>query len=227
MGFVEEFFKLNKNVDKFVDFSHFFVDCAKTFNLTSITDEEEVCIKHLEDSLAAAPFIKQGAFVVEIGSGGGFPSVPLKIERSDLSFTLIEATQKKCNYLREVGVRLGFDNFTVLQGRAEELSKKEEFREKFDCAVARAVAPLNCLVEYLLPYLKVGGIMIAYKGANYQEEVDKISNGLKILGGKLKEIHTYDLSKDYGSRALVIIEKVKATPLKYPRLESKIRKTPL
>lgn len=134
------------------------------FNLTSIKDDDEIYEKHFADSLKGEEFFFENAKVLEIGSGGGFPSVPLKIARDDLDFTLIEATGKKCSYLKTIGKELGFENFEVLNGRAEELGKKEEYREKFDIVTARAVAGLNVLCEYCLPFVKTGGIFVAYKG---------------------------------------------------------------
>lgn len=216
-----------KNVDKFVDFYDFFTDSAKKFNLTSIVDEKEVAVKHFIDSLEGSPFITDGAKVVEIGSGGGFPSIPLKIERPDIDFTLIEATEKKCKYLTQAGERLGFNNFSVVNGRCEELANDPLFREKYDFAVARAVAPLNVLTEYLIPFLKVGGKALCYKGSNYKEELELSKNALKVLGSAVEKIYEYDLPYEYGKRAIIVIRKNSETPSKYPRTQSKIKKAPL
>lgn len=225
----ESFELLNgcKNVDKFVDFFDFFSESAKKFNLTSITDEREVCVKHFIDSLYGAKFLTQNAKVVEIGSGGGFPSVPLKIERSDLKFTLIEATKKKCDYLIEVKKLLGFQDFDVLNGRCEDLAHDIDLRGNFDFAVARAVAPLNILLEYLIPYLKVGGCAVIYKGSNYREEIKISENALKTLSSKIEITEEYELPENFGKRAISVVKKTAPTKDCYPRCQAKIRKSPL
>ena len=161
-----------------------------------------------------------------MGSGGGFPSVPLKIARDDLDFTLIEATGKKCSYLKTIGKELGFENFEVLNGRAEELGKKEEYREKFDIVTARAVAGLNVLCEYCLPFVKIGGIFVAYKG-EAEEEIKEAENAIKVLGGKIETVKDFILSKKSGRRNIIVIKKVSKTPSLYPRGNGKERKNPL
>lgn len=216
-----------KNVDNFVEFYKFFKENALKFNLTSILDEREVYVKHFFDSLQGERILTENAKVVEIGSGGGFPSVPLKIERKDLKFTLIEATEKKCAYLKGVGELLNFENFDVVNGRCEELGKTPRFREVFDFAVARAVAPLNILVEYLIPLLKVGGKALCYKGSNFKEEVETAKNALSLLGARVYEEYEYELPYSYGKRAIVVIEKLAATKDLYPRTQAKIKKAPL
>lgn len=215
------------DVDNFVDYYRLLVENNKKFNLTSVTDERDVCVKHFYDSVCGAPLVPKGAKVIEIGSGGGFPSVPLKLVRDDIDFTLVEATGKKCGFLNGVKEFFRFENFTVVNGRAEELGKQPEFRECFDIAVARAVASLNSLLEYLLPFVKVGGKVICYKGSNYKEELKKAQNAIKALGGRLEKEVPYDLPDGAGSRCLVVIKKISPTSAKYPRTEAKIRKTPL
>ncbi len=216
-----------KNVDNFVKFLAFFKKSAGKFNLTSLSDDKDIVIKHFIDSLYGKDFLTENAKVVEIGSGGGFPSVPLKIERSDLDFTLIEATGKKCNYLNEVKKLLGFTKFEVVNGRAEELAKTTEYRGVYDFAVARAVAPLNILTEYLIPFLKIGGKAICYKGSNYEEELYLSQNAFKVLGAEVEKIYKYELPENLGAHVLIILKKVSKTKDAYPRQESKIRKSPL
>lgn len=196
------------------------------FNLTSIKDDEGIYEKHFADSLKGEEFFFENAKVLEIGSGGGFPSVPLKIARDDLDFTLIEATEKKCSYLKTIGKELGFENFAVINGRAEELGKKEEYREKFDIVTARAVAGLNVLCEYCLPFVKIGGIFVAYKG-EAEEEIKEAENAIKVLGGKIEKIKDFILSEKSGRRNIIVIKKVSNTPSLYPRGNGKERKNPL
>ncbi len=227
---MEEIFKLLtncKNVDNFVKFLAFFKESAGRFNLTSLTDDKDIVVKHFIDSLSASGFLTENAKVVEIGSGGGFPSVPLKIERSDLDFTLIEATGKKCEYLKEVKKLLGFTKFEVVNGRCEELGKIPEYRGVYDFALARAVAPLSILTEYLIPFLKTGGRAICYKGSNYKEELTLSKNAFKELGAEVERIYEYELPENLGRHVLIILKKVSKTKDIYPRQQSKIRKSPL
>lgn len=217
----------SENVDKFEDFYTFFSESAKKFNLTSVTEKEDVYIKHFIDSLYGKALIEKGADVVEIGSGGGFPSVPLKIERPDIKFTLIEATGKKCKYLEELSKRLNFKDFTVKNARCEELAKSLDFRGRYDYSVARAVAPLNILLEYLIPFLKTGGKAICYKGSNYEEEIALSKNALKTLNASVSEIVKYELPNNCGKRAIIVVTKNSSTSDLYPRTYAKIKKAPL
>ncbi|MDD7166260.1 MAG: 16S rRNA (guanine(527)-N(7))-methyltransferase RsmG [Clostridia bacterium] len=215
-----------KQEEKFEKFCKILKEYNEKFNLTSITDDDGIYEKHFTDSLKGEEFFPLNAEVIEIGSGGGFPSVPLKIARDDLSFTLLEATEKKCGYLRIVGKELGFENFNVVCGRAEEFGKKKEFREKFDVATARAVARLNVLCEYCLPFVKKGGYFVAYKG-DAEEEIKEAEKAVEILGGKIVEIKDFVLSEKSGRRNIIVIKKQRETPSEYPRLNGAIKKKPL
>lgn len=201
------------------------VDNNKKFNLTAICDDEGIFNKHFLDSVVGENLFKRGASVVEIGSGGGFPSLPLKIVREDLKFLLVESTGKKCTHLKEAIDTLDMKNMQVFCGRAEDCAKDERFREKFDYSVARAVARLNTLCEYCLPFVKVGGYLIAYKG-DVGEEVDEAQKAIKVLGGRLERVEKYTLP-DGDKRSLVVIKKVALTPEKYPRGQGKERKNPI
>ncbi len=216
-----------KNVDNFVDYYDVLVEYSKKFNITALTEKNDVAIKHFKDSLAGLGLLPDGARVIEIGSGGGFPSVPLKLENPTLNFTLCEATLKKCEFLKMLGNRFGFENFDVINARAEELGQNGVHREVYDFAVARAVAPLNVLLELLLPLVRVGGKVIAYKGQNYNDELESAKNALRLLGGKVSDLINYDLGDGQGVRCLVVVEKVKSTPALYPRAYNKIKKHPL
>lgn len=212
--------------EKFEKFCEVLKEYNEKFNLTSITDDEGIYEKHFTDSLKGEAFFPFNAKVIEIGSGGGFPSVPLKIARADLSFTLLEATEKKCGYLRTVGKELGFEKFEVICGRAEEFGKKREYREKFDVATARAVARLNVLCEYCLPFVKKGGYFVAYKG-DAQEEIKEAEKAVEILGGKIVGVKDFILSEKSGRRNIIVIKKERETPAEYPRLNGAIKKKPL
>lgn len=194
------------------------------YNLTAITAWEEVVHKHFYDSLAGAHLFPANSCVVEIGSGAGFPSIPLKIVRPDLQMTLIESTGKKCAFLETAVSALGLKGVKVLHARAEELGRDGAHRERYDAAVARAVAPLPALAEYCLPFVRVGGRMIAYKGAT--DELAEGRRALETLGGKGCSVR-YELPEGYGERTLVITEKVRHTPAKYPRGHGKERTAPI
>ena len=189
------------------------------FNITAITDEREVIVKHFIDSALGVELLK-GETLADVGSGGGFPAIPLKIIKPDLKITLIEATEKKCEFLKTVADTLNLKEVTVLCGRAEEFAKKSEYREKFDICTARAVARLNILSEYCLPFVKKGGIFLAYKG-DADEEVRDSENAVKILGGKIITHDKYVL--EGAKRSLIVIEKQKNTDAKYPRGNARIK----
>lgn len=215
----------DEQIEDYLTYENLLKEYNGKFNLTSITDSYEIYCKHFLDSVMGLRFFEEGKKILEIGSGGGFPSVPLKIANRNLDFTLIEATGKKCTFLNEVKKRLKFDNFNVYNARCEELAKKEDFREKFDLVTARAVAPIGSLMEFAIPFLKVGGIFVAYKTGT-SEELLKTQKVGKILGATLLETIPYSLPLQQ-KRAFLIIKKTEKTNPKYPRLYSKIKAKPL
>lgn len=219
---------LIKNVcsDKFTAFREMITSYNEKCNLTTILDEKGVFYKHFFDSCAGESLFPKNAEVIEIGSGGGFPSIPLKIIRDDLKFTLIESTGKKCTFLKEVVDKLGLNCVQVLNIRAEDGARDKNLREKFDVACARAVAQLNVLCEYCLPFVKVGGSFIAYKG-EAAEEIKAAANAINVLGGKIDEIISFDLPDGGGKRNIIKITKIKPTPANYPRGQGRERKNPL
>ncbi len=214
-----------EHADSFALFASLIKEHAKMYNITSVLDDEGIFYRHFLDSIAGEEYFFEGANVAEIGSGGGFPSVPLKIIRDDLSFTLIESTGKKCGHLEEVVEKLRLKCVQVKNMRAEDGARDPSLREKFDVCCARAVAPLNTLSEYCLPYVKVGGRFIAYKG-ECGEELDNAARAIKILGGKVEQVVKYEL-ENCGGRTLVIVKKVAPTPAGYPRGRGRERKNPL
>lgn len=216
---------ISDNAADFEIFKNLLLEYNKMYNLTAVTDAEGIYFKHFLDSVAGEEFFEKNASVAEIGSGGGFPSLPLKLVRPDLDFTLIESTGKKCKFLNAVVDKLGLGGMNIINIRAEEGARDQKLREKFDVCCARAVAALNTLSEYCLPYVKVGGRFIAYKG-ECGEELKAAEKALKILGGEIEKIEKYSL-ENCGKRTLVIIKKVRATPIAYPRGQGKERKSPL
>lgn len=212
--------------EQFEKFAQLLLEYNSVCNLTAVTDEKGVKYKHFFDSIFGEKLISHGASVVEIGSGGGFPSIPLKIVRGDLKFTLIESTGKKCKFLQSVVESLSLKCVKVENLRAEEGAHNKFLREKFDFAVARAVARLNTLCEYCLPFVKVGGKFIAYKG-DAVEEIAQAQRAIEILGGQIEQVLDYSLPEDFGKRKLIVIKKIKPTPPVYPRGQGRERKQPL
>jgi 16S rRNA (guanine527-N7)-methyltransferase len=198
----------------------------KNFNLTSITDPEEIRIKHFEDSLTLLQTIQlTNQSVIDVGAGAGFPGIPLRIVCPEIKLTLLEATGKKVEFLRHIISKLNLSDVKVMKGRAEDIAKEQ--KEIFDIAVSRAVAKLNILCEYCLPFVKIGGLFVAFKEEKVEEEVEAAKKALEILGGKLKETKKVRLPDSDIIRSLVLIEKVSPTPAKYPRRAGMAKKRPL
>ena len=199
------------------------VEWNEKMNLTAITDEHGVAVKHFADSLTLYNFVdvKKNASIIDVGTGAGFPGVVLKIARPDIKLTLLDSLNKRLTFLNTVLNDTGLDS-ELVHSRAEEGGKN-----KFDIAVSRAVARLNVLCEYCLPYVKVGGLFVAMKGPNADEELDGAKNALKLLGGKVEKVHKFNLPCDEGERTIIVIKKVKPTPKQYPRISGKIKSQPL
>lgn len=211
--------------DLFEKFFTLLTEYNARFNLTAITERNEVFEKHFLDSVTGEFYFPESANVLEVGSGAGFPSLPIKILRDDLSFTLVESTGKKCEFLKTAVKELELKNVTVINERAEILARDPVYREKFDVCCARAVARLNTLSEYCIPFIKKGGKFIAYK-ADADEELKEASTAVFRLGGNISEICRYRLP-NYGVRTLICIEKIKPTSTRYPRGQGRERKNPL
>lgn len=208
--------------ERLARFYAFLKEENEKYNLTAVTEEKEVYLKHFVDSLFIVDKL-EGKTLLDVGSGGGMPAIPLAVAREDLSFTLLEATGKKCEFLKRAARLLDLKNVTVINGRAEELGKGE-MRESFDLVTARAVARLNTLAEYCLPFVKVGGMFVAYKG-DAEEEIQEAEHALKTLGGCIKEQAEFLL--EGAKRTIIFIKKEKPTPAAYPRGRGKERKNPL
>ncbi len=197
----------------------------KVMNLTALTERRDVIIGHFADSLSAADEIPEGARVIDVGCGGGFPTLPLSIARPDLSFTALDSTAKKLVFVADTAKTLGL-SVETLAVRAEDASKMPQYRENFDVCVSRAVARLSILDEICLPFVKKGGLFIAMKGADADAEYAEAEKGIALLGGALTANKKSTLT-DFGARALLVIEKTAHTPEKYPRAYAKIKKSPL
>lgn len=198
-------------------------------NLTAITDPQGVAVKHFADSMAFYNYFnlnKEGARVIDIGTGAGFPGVVLKIVRPDIKLTLLDSLNKRFLFLKELISQLGLEA-EFLQGRAEEYGQDLDHREGYDFVVSRAVAQLNVLSEYCLPFARLSGTFVAFKGGSCEDEVQNAKHAIDTLGGKLQAVHSFELPMEGGSRSLVAIEKIRPTPDKYPRNNGRIKSKPL
>lgn len=207
--------------DNFIKYYNLLIEGNKICNLTAITDEDGVVEKHFYDSIFPQKYFSLNAKVLDIGAGAGFPSIPLKLVRDDLSFTLLDSLNKRINFLNNTIQTLNLKNIAAMHGRAEDFAKLSDYREKFDITTARAVANLKVLSEYCLPFVKVGGQFIAYKSGNCEEEINEAKQIICELGGKISKVIDYNIVEN--SRKLVIIEKIKETPKKYPRPTKQIK----
>lgn len=198
-------------------------------NLTAITEPEEIAVKHYLDSLSILRFqpVKAGQKLADIGCGAGFPGIPLKIACPALSLTCIDSLGKRVTFLAQLLAKLGFADTACLHARAEEAGRDPALREQFDFATARAVARLHVLAEYCLPFVRAGGLFIAMKGPDAQEEEAEAKRAVAVLGGEIEKMETFTLPGTELRRTLFLIRKVKATPPSYPRPQGKINKKPL
>lgn len=202
------------------------VEWNEKMNLTAITEKEEVYLKHFYDSITIAfdfPFNNQS--IIDVGAGAGFPSIPLKILYPDLKITIVDSLNKRITFLNHLFKELELENCNAVAARAEEYAK--EHRESVDIVMARAVARLNILDELCLPLVKKGGYFLSLKGRQANEEVSEAKKGITILGGKVEKMVDFNLANHDDHRSNIIIKKVKDTPNKYPRMFSKIKKSPL
>ena len=214
---------------QFIAFYEYLVEKNKVMNLTGITEFQEVLVKHFLDSLACVKAVdmKKVTTVMDIGTGAGFPGVPLKIAFPHLEACLLDSLKKRVNFLEETFALLKLQNITAIHGRAEEFAKNKSSRETYDLCVSRAVSNLATLSEYCLPYVKVGGKFISYKSGTVQEEAEQAEKAVRILGGKIQDVVYFNLPDSEIQRSLVVIEKIKPTPGKYPRKAGTPLKEPL
>ncbi len=211
---------------QFETYMELLLEWNEKFNLTAITEKDEIISKHFLDSLTLllSDRLPEGARLIDIGAGAGFPSVPVKIARPDLRVTMLDSLGKRVDFLNEVSARLGLENICAVHCRAEDGSRTE-LRESFDVATARAVANLSVLAEYALPFVKVGGYFVAMKGSAPEEEINAAKPAIRVMGGKIEEVR--EISFDGLGRSLIIVKKTARTPSKYPRKAGKPSKDPI
>jgi len=215
-----------KQIEQFYLYYETLLKWNEKMNLTAIVDLEGIIQKHFIDSLMLLKFLPSHVRnLIDVGTGAGFPGVPLKIASKELNVTLLDSLNKRLIFLNALKEKLNLD-FELIHARAEELAKKENYREKFDISTSRAVASLNVLSEYCLPFVKVGGLFVAMKGGNVDEELDNAQKSISLLGGVLEKVEKFNLPGNI-SRSMVVIKKVKKTSKIYPRISAKIKKSPL
>lgn len=224
--------KINININdeqaqKYYNYMNLLIEWNEKINLTAITNPDEIIIKHFIDSITIDKYIEKNNKIIDVGTGAGFPGIPLSILRDDLGITLMDSLNKRIKFLDEVRELNHLNNISTIHGRAEELGKNKNFREKYDIATSRAVAPLNVLLEYMLPFVKVGGYCICMKGSNVEEEIANSKNALSKLKGKIEKIETFKLPDTEYGRNIIIIKKIENTPSKYPRKPGTPAKEPL
>lgn len=225
--FKENNFEINgEKIDKFNDFFNLLLKFNENINLTRITSPEDAAKKHFLDSIYSSNYIPQNSKVVDVGAGGGFPSIPLKIYRSDLDLTMLDSVGKKVDFLNECVNQLALKNCRAIHVRVEDFAREKCYRENFDICVSRAVASLNTLLEYCLPLVKLNGLFIAYKGSNALEELAEAKNALTKLGGTLEKTVEYSVVPDI-KNYLLIFRKNGRTPNQFPRRNNLPRKQPL
>lgn len=217
----------NKKAEKFFEFMQILLEWNKKMNLTTITDEDEIILKHFVDSLSVLQYIKQGENIIDVGTGAGFPGLPLAIVKSNLKVTLLDSLNKRVKFLDDVINRIELQNVQCIHGRAEDLGQNKNYREIYDVSVSRAVANLSTLAEYLLPFVKINGRVIFMKGPDVEEELENAKFAIQELGGKIMSVEKLQLPNSDIGRTIIIIKKIKKIPAKYPRKAGLPSKEPI
>ena len=220
--------ELNENkIEMFYNYMNLLIEWNKKMNLTAIIEPKEIILKHFMDSITIKKYLKENDEVLDIGTGAGFPGIPLKIVKEDSKITLLDSLNKRITFLQEVINKLNLKDIRGIHGRAEEFVKQKSEREKYDIVTSRAVARLNVLLEYMLPFTKIGGSCICMKANNIEEELKEAEKAINILGGKIEKVDKIILPESDIERNIIIIKKIKETPNKYPRKAGMPTKEPI
>lgn len=216
-------------IEQFMQYLSLLLEWNEKMNLTAITEKRDVVLKHFADCLSLVPAVEwnTGMKVIDVGTGAGFPGIPVKIACPEVEMTLLDSLQKRIGFLQEVGTQLGLEGVQYIHSRAEDGGQNAEHREQYDLCVSRAVANLAVLAEFCLPFVKVGGMLAALKGPDAEAELEQAKGALAKLGGKLVKIQDVTIPNTDLSHKLVFIEKTAPTPKQYPRKAGKINKNPL
>ena len=218
----------DKQAEQFAAYERLLLDWNEKINLTAITEHEQIMIKHFADSLTPVLYRDfSGKSLIDVGTGAGFPGLPLKIAVPSLSLTLLDSLNKRISFLETVSAELGLMDVKCIHSRAEDGGKDAALREKFDYSVSRAVAPLNVLAEYDLPFVKVGGEFVALKGPAAYDEIKQAENAVKELGGEISDVKEVILPDTELKHKIIFVSKVRQTPSKYPRKSGKAIKSPI
>ncbi len=213
-------------VEQFYNYMNGILKWNESINVTAITDEKMFIVKHFADSLTINKFVKEKESLIDIGTGAGFPGIPLKIINKNLKVTLIDSVNKKLNIIRDITSEFNLENLEIIHTRAEDLANNIRYREKYDVATTRAVSNLTTIAEYMLPFVKVNGYAICMKGPNIKQELEESKNAIEILGGKLEKIESLNVGEEL-ERNIILIKKIKNTPKKFPRGKGKPLKEPI
>ena len=218
----------NAQIDKFSQYARLLAEWNEKINLTAITDPEGIVIKHFLDSLSISEFIPdETKTLIDVGTGAGFPGIPLKIIRDNLKVTLLDSLDKRVKFLNEICNNLMLKDIVSVHGRAEDFGVDKKYREHFDFVTARAVASLPVLLEYCLPFVSIGGMFIAMKGPDGKEELKESQKALEILGGEIEDVKIFTLPNSDIERYVILIKKCRHTPTNYPRKSGKPTKQPI
>lgn len=218
----------DEQIAHFIQYYEKLIDWNEKINLTAITEERDVVIKHFLDSLSVLPFIpKDARNCIDVGTGAGFPGIPIKIIKKDLSVTLLDSLDKRVRFLNDIISNLGLEKIRTIHGRAEDFARNKEYREVYDFGIARAVASLPVLAEYILPFVRIGGFFIAMKGSDVGNEINISKKAISVLGGRIHSVENFSLPYDSIGRHLVFIKKIRQTPTQYPRKSGKPSKSPI
>ena len=214
-------------LEQFYNYMNILIEWNKFMNLTGITEPEEIITKHFIDSLTVLDKIGKNATIIDVGTGAGFPGIPIKIAFPETKVVLLDSLNKRIKFLNEIIEKLNLKNIETIHGRAEEYGRNKNHREKYDIAIARAVAPLNILLEYLMPFAKVNGKCLCMKGSSSEEEIQSGKNAIKILGGELIKTEEFYIPNTDMKRRIIQVNKIKETNNKYPRKAGTPSKEPL